>query len=609
MSGKELHKDEAPPPSLGDFNSAARTKEAVHSIAKSAVYEVYQPPREAEFVAYDFWARLIELKYPGETETFIVEYPGTIMPYDFAGRLTPITVRVAGTHGDRYIEETYGPSQYYTYHENWGTVINPDGLQTYAAGSFFPNSQWPADPTMGNGAFTTAPFTIRDNEFTISEGFGTCVHFQYDIDYYIQLATQDFVLDTALGGHTAAFRLKEFGVSRAILATGTGATDPEGLVMGKGFQIEMGGETGAKVRFTNAGFDKATISNAGYLTTNDAQIGDGLSNDSLTIHGFSVPRITFERIDPSVSDRAYIEAGTNMNIQCQTGTINFMPANASAGRFNADGTFEMLGNAIYAGAAGQALRVGYAYQSNPYASFYTFTTRRGYVQALDATAFLRVAGDDGIQIWAQAGTVDFYANAAFAARFDTGGSFLINKTAQALTSTGVELLATGRIYGTVPSATDINMILNITSGAAGDTHILFRHSNTTHGSITQVAGPATAYNTTSTGLLKNKIKMASDDEFLALIMDMPLWWYSAKEDKRNGPMWGVMTEELEKVAPWLVTKGKGKPGDVDFVPDMTDYGRVASAALGGVQGLTLHVVQHRVDIDGILKRLDAAGIK
>lgn len=50
-------------------------------------------------------------------------------------------------------------------------------------------------------------------------------------------------------------------------------------------------------------------------------------------------------------------------------------------------------------AGGEVMRFGGA--TNPHTTWYTGATRRGYIQALDASTAIRIAGDDDLQLWAQ----------------------------------------------------------------------------------------------------------------------------------------------------------------------------------------------------------------
>lgn len=308
------------------YDSAARMREAIRTIAKAAQSEVYIRPRMATVVSFDFWNQTVELQYPGETDTFTVNFPGAILPIEVGQ-----TVRVNGVTGDRYIDEVFGATQYKTSDGDWVTHVSPAGLATYDSSSFFPNSQWPSDPTTANGAFTTAPFAVRDNTLKVTEGFNDAFVYDYGTEVFVDTGGVDFIIETTLSG-VAALRLQEFGVDRVVLPNGAGAGDPEGLVHGDGFRIEMG--TTNPVRFTNSGFDKGWIEPDGDAFFGNTRLGDGLSNDSLVLYGFSAPKLAWQKTNGGVVEVASITSSTTSTDLQSDGIFTITIGATLVGTFN-----------------------------------------------------------------------------------------------------------------------------------------------------------------------------------------------------------------------------------------------------------------------------------
>lgn len=84
--------------SLGDFNSAARLREIIRTIASEVVEEIYPRPRFATVTAINVTLRTATVQYPDDAATFTIPYGG----------VTPAVgsiVRVAGRIGSKYIDD------------------------------------------------------------------------------------------------------------------------------------------------------------------------------------------------------------------------------------------------------------------------------------------------------------------------------------------------------------------------------------------------------------------------------------------------------------------------------------------------------------------------
>lgn len=84
---------------LSDYNSAARMRGAMQTIAEEVLDYKYPQPRYATVTAIDLTNRRATVQYPDETATFTLPV-GSIMPTNIGA-----VVRVAGRVGARYIDE------------------------------------------------------------------------------------------------------------------------------------------------------------------------------------------------------------------------------------------------------------------------------------------------------------------------------------------------------------------------------------------------------------------------------------------------------------------------------------------------------------------------
>jgi hypothetical protein len=87
-----------------DWDFATRFRDTIASFSEGAVERLRPAPRYATVVTIDRVGRTCTVRFPGETATTPVTVPmGSIQPSK-AGQV----VRVAGTLGDRYIDDVMG---------------------------------------------------------------------------------------------------------------------------------------------------------------------------------------------------------------------------------------------------------------------------------------------------------------------------------------------------------------------------------------------------------------------------------------------------------------------------------------------------------------------
>jgi len=116
--------------------------------------------------------------------------------------------------------------------------------------------------------------------------------------------------------------------------------------------------------------------------------------------------------------------------------------------------------------------------------------------------------------------------------------------------------------------------------------VLFAYNGlTTLGSING-NGSGISYNTTSDGRLK--IDDGPIDPGTLIDRIKPHWfrWQSDPDAKREP---GFFAQELRRVWPWAVTKGKGRPGSKKFRPWMTDQSKLMPIVIAELQALRRRV--------------------
>ena len=124
--------------------------------------------------------------------------------------------------------------------------------------------------------------------------------------------------------------------------------------------------------------------------------------------------------------------------------------------------------------------------------------------------------------------------------------------------------------------------------AAGSTNLVaFYNASTTQvGSITY-SGTTTLYNTTSDARLK--IPMSFISGIGRMIDRLKPRWFMWKECPDQPPEPGFFAQEVYKIWPWAVKKGKGKPGQAGFMPWQMDNAKLIPLLVAEIQELRQRV--------------------
>lgn len=221
----------------------------------------------------------------------------------------------------------------------------------------------------------------------------------------------------------------------------------------------------------------------------------------------------------------------------------------------------------------------------PYIGFYgaatnvdTLGTRSGYV-GFPATAHMYLnneTANGNCYILPGTGTGATILGSANAeqARIDSGGNFLVNKTASATGTAGHELQNSGRAWHTTGTATAYCMVAVIVDGVTGNVFCDFRNGATGAtriGSITQSGTAAVAYNTSSHGPHKGNVTDLDDDEAIERVLKWRPVAYQWKLDE-NGQVsdigfpqgeveHGFIAQEMNEINPNAVTPGIGEESE------------------------------------------------
>lgn len=234
---------------------------------------------------------------------------------------------------------------------------------------------------------------------------------------------------------------------------------------------------------------------------------------------------------------------------------------------------------------------------SPFVGFWDGATRVGYIQGRPLDPSVRLVSDTGF--------LAFFANGAEAARFDTGGIFLVGKAAVGITTNGFQVpQATGTV-GYTSDLSQANLSLNKTVLTSGHTYIDFRNTNTIIGSITRNAATAAVlYNTSSDYRLKDDHgPIIGARERIALLTPRRFVW---KDDEAQTEQDGFFAHEVAEVVPEAVTGEKDAVAVEDdedrglvkgqIVAQQLDASRLVPLLVAAVQELSAEVELLRVRI-------------
>lgn len=103
------------------------------------------------------------------------------------------------------------------------------------------------------------------------------------------------------------------------------------------------------------------------------------------------------------------------------------------------------------------------------------------------------------------------------------------------------------------------------------------------GSITQVAGTGVQYNTTSDARLKIDDGLIDGDEATRILLSLRPRWFRWKSDPDAASTPGFFAQQVSRVFPWAVVKGKGKVGSKRFRPWQMDNSKLVPLLTAALQ--------------------------
>lgn len=125
-----------------------------------------------------------------------------------------------------------------------------------------------------------------------------------------------------------------------------------------------------------------------------------------------------------------------------------------------------------------------------------------------------------------------------------------------------------------------------TSGAAALG--LFFGGSTQVGSIT-ITATTTTYNTTSDRRLKTDLCLIAGGVASDIIARLKPRWFNWKSRPDDPAEPGFFAQEVARVFPWAVTRGKGRPGRPGFIPWQIDAAKLLPVVIAELQALRAEI--------------------
>lgn len=131
------------------------------------------------------------------------------------------------------------------------------------------------------------------------------------------------------------------------------------------------------------------------------------------------------------------------------------------------------------------------------------------------------------------------------------------------------------------------------ANAAGGTGGLLEFFNGVGGNVGSITtnGSVTAFNTTSDERLKTKIGRVEFIDAAEVINRVAALWFTWKANQDDEPEPGFFAQQVYRVCPWAVTKGRGSPGSRNFVPWKMDASRLMPFVIAYIQGLDKRIAR------------------
>jgi hypothetical protein len=204
----------------------------------------------------------------------------------------------------------------------------------------------------------------------------------------------------------------------------------------------------------------------------------------------------------------------------------------------------------------------------------------------DADLYLRSVGGSGRQYVVGSTTSGFlqlYDATASAARMLISpagdAAFLGNVTV----NSGYNLTITQGVLSSTLNGTGSNN-LNLFRDTAG-AFIGFFWGGSGIGSIYSADGATTVYATTSDQDLKIKVGPIEFVEAAQVIERIVALWYVWKADPGSEPCPGFFAQQIYRICPWAVVRGRGRPGSKRFRPWQMDASKLMPFVIAYMQGL------------------------
>jgi len=327
--------------------------------------------------------------------------------------------------------------------------------------------------------------------------------------------------------------------------------------------------------------------------------GQGSATANLPLNGFRFTGASNGVAAQDFVTMAQLSAPASLNLFATGLTVNSVSALGATFIGTGSGTNLVITNVsgtIVPGSAASATVVGSGIPANTYIVSQTNGTPGGagtYVtnQATTASAAPLSIQLGGIVV--QNGGMNVLGGLVSSGTFTCNGNVIARSGVVACGSLNNLNSSTAILSVENPGGTGAQFMSSVNS--AGATSMIVRNdrtdgtaisflfgASTQVGSITQ-NGTNTTYATSSDQRLKIDDGLISGDEAIDILRKLKPRWYrwKTKSDAPSEP--GFFAQQLNKVFPWAVNKGHGKPGSAKFRPWQTDVSKLMPVVVAALQ--------------------------
>ena len=171
---------------------------------------------------------------------------------------------------------------------------------------------------------------------------------------------------------------------------------------------------------------------------------------------------------------------------------------------------------------------------------------------------------------------------------DTNGTTVQTSTEWSLTTAVKGAVNAIVIRQTASPPSHANSIISSLAETASN-HALFQFNGSAMGSITCASTSSVSYNTTSDARLKIDAREFDAYESGAIIDRLKPRWFRWKDDQDGNAEPGFFAQQVARIFPWAVTKGRGRPGARDFLPWQMDASKMVVLAIAELKALRRRV--------------------